>query len=71
MSLPSWSARKFATFIIGLALIAAGLLAFQFFSLDEICGRLTETTRPTNREGRPGGASLLQFRKIDRRPAFA
>jgi len=30
MSLPSWSARKFATFIISLALIAAGLLAFQF-----------------------------------------
>src|SRR5438105_13177970 len=30
MSFPSWSARKFATFIISLALIAAGLLAFQF-----------------------------------------
>src|SRR5437763_1749241 len=30
MSLPSWSARKFAAFIISLALIAAGLLAFQF-----------------------------------------
>src|SRR5436190_306822 len=30
MSLPSWSARKFAAFIISLALIAAGLFAFQF-----------------------------------------
>jgi hypothetical protein len=30
MSLPSWNARKFATFIISLALIAAGLFAFQF-----------------------------------------
>src|SRR4051812_35200377 len=28
--LPTWSRRKFATFIIGVALIAAGLLAYQF-----------------------------------------
>jgi TolB-like protein/Flp pilus assembly protein TadD len=28
--LPTWSARKFATFVIGVAVIAAGLLAYQF-----------------------------------------
>jgi TolB-like protein len=28
--LPTWSPRKFATFIIGVAVIAAGLLAYQF-----------------------------------------
>src|ERR1700751_694888 len=31
MSLPSWSARKFAAFIISHALIAAGLFPFPFF----------------------------------------
>jgi TolB-like protein/lipoprotein NlpI len=54
MSLPSWSARKFATFIISLALIAAGLFAFQFL-------RPVGTSRRDVRqieEGRPGGASL-------------
>ncbi len=54
MSLPSWSARKFAAFIISLALIAAGLLAFQFL-------RPVGTSRRDVRqieEGRPGGASL-------------
>jgi TolB-like protein/Flp pilus assembly protein TadD len=52
MSLPSWSARKFAAFIISLALIAAGLLAFQFL-------RPVGTSRRDVRqiEG-PGGASL-------------
>jgi serine/threonine-protein kinase len=54
MSLPSWSARKFATFIISLALIAAGLLAFQFL-------RPVGTSRRDVgqiEEGRLGGASL-------------
>ena len=54
MSLPSWSARKFAAFIISLALIAAGLFAFQFL-------RPVGTSRRDVRqieEGRPGGASL-------------
>ena len=54
MSFPSWSARKFATFIISLALIAAGLFAFQFL-------RPAGTSRRDVRqieEGRPGGASL-------------
>jgi len=54
MSLPSWSARKFATFIISLALIAAGLFAFQFL-------RPVGTSRRDvgqMEEGRPGGASL-------------
>jgi TolB-like protein len=53
MSLPSWSARKFAAFIISLALIAAGLLAFQFL-------RPVGTSRRDVgqiEEGRPGGAS--------------
>jgi TolB-like protein len=54
MSLPSWSAWKFTAFIISLALIAAGLLAFQFL-------RPVGTSRRDVRqieEGRPGGASL-------------
>jgi len=54
MSLSSWSARKFATFIISLALIAAGLLAFQFL-------RPVGTSRRDVRqieEGRTRGASL-------------
>src|SRR5438874_11381312 len=54
MSLPSWSARKFAAFIISLALIAAGLFAFQFL-------RPVGTSRRDVgqiEEGRPGGASL-------------
>src|SRR5437868_7341691 len=29
--LPTWSSRKFATFIVALAVIAAGLLAFNLF----------------------------------------
>src|SRR6267142_6885565 len=29
--LPTWSRRKFAAFIVGVAVIAAGLLAFQLF----------------------------------------
>jgi len=54
MSLPSWSARKFAAFIISLALIAAGLFAFQFL-------RPVGTSRRDVgqiEEGRPGSASL-------------
>src|SRR6187401_465262 len=54
MFLPSWSARKFAAFIISLALIAAGLFAFQFL-------RPVGTSRRDVgqiEEGRPGGASL-------------
>src|SRR3984893_11397382 len=38
--LPTWSRRKFATFIIGVAVIAAGLLAFNLF-------RTKPTTPPT------------------------
>src|SRR5437879_2861644 len=54
MSLPSWSARKFGAFIISLALIAAGLFAFQFL-------RPVGTSRRDVgqiEEGRPGGSSL-------------
>ena len=54
MSLPSWSARKFATFIISLALIAAGLLAYQFL---RTAGTSRRDVGPIE-EGRPGGASL-------------
>jgi TolB-like protein/lipoprotein NlpI len=54
MSFPSWSARKFAAFIISLALIAAGLFAFQFLrpvgTFRRDVGQIEE--------GRPGGASL-------------
>src|SRR2546421_115891 len=59
MSLPSWSARKFGAFIISLALIAAGLFAFQFL-------RPAGTSRRDVRqieEGRPGGASLVISQK--------
>src|SRR5437016_8339196 len=38
--LPTWSPRKFATFIIAVAVIAAGLLAFDLF-------RTKPTTPPT------------------------
>src|SRR5437660_9633194 len=41
--LPSWSPRKFATFIIAVAVIAAGLLAFNLF-------RTKPTTPPTTAE---------------------
>jgi len=34
--LPSWSPRKFAAFIITIALLAAGLLAFDLFSGPEV-----------------------------------
>ncbi len=54
MSLPSWSARKFAAFIISLALIAAGLFAFQFL---RPVGTFRRDVRQIE-EGRPGGASL-------------
>ncbi len=52
--LPSWSARKFATFIVVVAAIAAGLFAYQFL-------RPVGTSRRDIRqieEGQPGGASL-------------
>src|SRR5258707_13444350 len=54
MSLPSWSARKFAAFIISLALIAAGLFAFQFLRPGGTCRRDVGQIE----EGRPGGACL-------------
>src|SRR6266571_8656125 len=38
--LPTWSPRKFATFIVAVAVIAAGLLAFNLF-------RTKATTPPT------------------------
>src|SRR5438270_1842640 len=61
MSLPSWSARKFATFIISLALIAAGLLAYQFLRTAGTSRRDVgpiEEGRPLHGESSTGGASL-------------
>ena len=61
MSLPSWSARKFAAFIISLALIAAGLFAFQFLrpvgTSRRDVGQIEEG-RPLHGESSTGGASL-------------
>ena len=53
--LPSWSARKFATFIVSVALIAAGLLAFQF---------LRTKTSSTPRQGEATAASATAQKSI-------
>ena len=52
--LPSWSARKFATFIVVVAAIAAGLLAYQF--LRPVRRSLGDVRQIE--EGQPGGTSL-------------
>jgi adenylate cyclase len=49
--LPSWSPRKFATFVIVVAAFAAGLLAYQF---------LRPRTTPELKDGRRSAASLPQ-----------
>jgi TolB-like protein/lipoprotein NlpI len=52
--LPTWNPRKFATFIVVVAAIAAGLFAYQFL-------RPVRTSHRDFRQiedGRPGGASL-------------
>jgi TolB-like protein/lipoprotein NlpI len=57
--LPTWNPRKFATFIVVVAAIAAGLFAYQFL-------RPVRTSHRDFRQiedGRPGGASLPISRK--------
>jgi len=57
--LPTWNPRKFATFIVVVAAIAAGLFAYQFL-------RPVRTSHRDFRQiedGRPGGASLPIARK--------
>jgi len=57
--LPTWSPRKFATFIIAVAVIAAGLLAYQFLRQVGI-PRSREAVRSADaeKEGRRSAASL-------------
>ena len=43
-ALPTWSRRKFATFIVGVAVIAAGLLAFNLFRTKSVA--LSTTAAP-------------------------
>jgi TolB-like protein len=44
-SMPYWSKRKFAAFIIGVAILAAGLLAYQFFRAARSTTALTPTSK--------------------------
>jgi TolB-like protein/Flp pilus assembly protein TadD len=44
-SMPYWSRRKFAAFIVGVAILAAGLFAYQFFRAP----RSTTALSPTNK----------------------
>ena len=50
--LPTWSRRKFATFIISVALIAAGLLGYQLWRAGQVGTSLRDV------RGRVGNASL-------------
>src|SRR5882724_3114202 len=55
--LPTWSRRKFATFIIGVAIVASSLLAYQFL-------RQKNSPTPPNTAGAPrteaGTAAISQ-----------
>jgi serine/threonine-protein kinase len=53
-SLPTWSRRKFATFIVTVTVIAAGLLVFELVGRDRRARRADEQT---TQSGRPGGPS--------------
>src|SRR5439155_11389583 len=46
--LPTWSPRKFATFIVAIAVIAAGLLAFNLFQTESV-SLSTSATPITNK----------------------
>jgi adenylate cyclase len=48
-ALPTWSRRKFATFIVGVAVIAAGLLAFNLFRTKPITPATTTAAPITNK----------------------
>lgn len=52
--LPTWSRRKFATFIVAVAVIAAGLFAYQFL---RPVGTSLRDVRQIE-DGHPGGASV-------------
>ncbi|MEY2530180.1 MAG: hypothetical protein QOI96_265 [Verrucomicrobiota bacterium] len=57
--LPTWSRRKFSGFIVAVAVIAAGLLAYQF--LRPVGTSLRDVRQIEG--GRPGGASLPPSQK--------
>src|SRR5436190_14633420 len=46
-ALPQWSRRKFAAFVVGIALIAAALLAYQFFKSKSAAVSKVDETTPT------------------------
>jgi serine/threonine-protein kinase len=46
-ALPTWSPRKFATFVVAVAVVAAGLLAYQFLRLKTSAPRQTASAART------------------------
>ena len=58
-ALPTWSRRKFATFIVSVAIIAAGLLAYQFLR-----SKNTPAPRPASEELRRGKQSEARTKSI-------
>jgi TolB-like protein len=60
--LPTWSPRKFATFIVAVAVIAAGLLAFNLFRTVGTDRRAVRAV-DAEKEGRRSAASLPISRK--------
>jgi TolB-like protein len=58
-ALPTWSPRKFATFIVGVAVIAAALLAYQFLR-----PRSTVAPRPASEQLRRGEQSEAALKSI-------
>ena len=70
--LPTWSRRKFATFIIGVAVIAAGLLAYQFLR-PRSAGTSRQTASAARTEADTGSAlqksiAVLPFDNLSRDP---
>jgi TolB-like protein/Tfp pilus assembly protein PilF len=53
--LPTWSRRKYATFVVSVALIAAGLLSYQLWRHQVGTSR---SSAAAVADGRPGGVSL-------------
>jgi TolB-like protein/tetratricopeptide (TPR) repeat protein len=53
-ALPTWSRKKFATFVVAVAVIAAGLLAFQFL-------RSTRSTMPRSSGAATKSIAVLPF----------
>ncbi|PYK32045.1 MAG: hypothetical protein DME57_01335, partial [Verrucomicrobia bacterium] len=46
-ALPQWSRQKFSAFVVGIALIAAALLAYQFFKPKSAAVSKVDETTPT------------------------